>query len=85
MSEESTDRASAQTSLDAVNDYMEKLKGRCVAKPESYAERKLRREQEISGLKSALQVLESETAFVQKRMKRYTHLRGVGVLSSRSL
>jgi len=81
ISEETSDRTSAQTSLDAVNDYMEKLKGRCIAKPETYAERKLRREQEIDGLKEALRVLESETALVQTRLKR---LRGVGAINTQS-
>lgn len=84
ISEETSDGTSSQSSLDAVNDYMQKLEGRCVGKPEAYAERKLRREQEIDGLKEALRVLESETGFVQKRMKPYTRLRGVGILSSTS-
>merc|ERR1712039_162236 len=79
ISEETADRASSRTSLDAVNDYMSKLKGRCIAKPETYGERKLRREQEIDGLKEALRVLESETAFVQKRFRRFTRLRGGAV------
>jgi hypothetical protein len=43
------------------------LKDRCVAKPESYEDRKARREAEINGLKDALNILESETAFVQRK------------------
>jgi len=85
ISEDTSDRATSQTSLDAANDYMSKLKNRCVAKPETYAERKLRREQEIDGLKEALRVLESETAFVQKRSKRNNRLRGVVDVSSTSM
>ncbi len=41
-------------------------------KLENYAERKARREAEINGLKKALYILESETAFVQT-----AYLRGV--------
>merc|ERR1711937_847214 len=59
VSEDVSDRETSQASLDAVNDYINKLKGRCIAKPESYADRKQRREQEVAGLKEALRVLES--------------------------
>ena len=38
----------------------------CIAKPESYEERKARRESEVNGLKEALSILESETAFMQR-------------------
>jgi len=69
ISELSGDKATASTELAAVNEYYSKLKDRCVAKPESYADRKARREAEITGLKEALQVLEEETAFVQRKRK----------------
>jgi len=69
ISELSGDKGTAGTELAAVNEYYSKLKDRCVAKPESYADRKARREAEIQGLKEALQVLEEETAFVQRKRK----------------
>jgi peptidoglycan hydrolase CwlO-like protein len=69
ISELSGDKGTANTELSAVNEYYGKLKDRCVAKPESYADRKARREAEINGLKEALQVLEEETAFVQRKRK----------------
>lgn len=69
ISELSGDKGTASTELSAVNEYYSKLKDRCVAKPESYADRKARREAEISGLKEALQVLDEETAFVQRKRK----------------
>jgi len=47
-----------QTELDAVNEYYDKLKPACIAKPEPYAERKKRREAEIAGLKEALSILD---------------------------
>jgi len=66
ISELSGDRDTTNTELSAVLDYYAKIKDRCVAKPESYEERKARREEEIKGLKSALEILESETAFMQQ-------------------
>jgi len=69
ISEFSGDKATLTTELDAVLEYYAKLKDRCIAKPESYAERKARREAEINGLKDALQVLEEETAFVQRKKR----------------
>merc|ERR1719333_417564 len=61
-----SDLATTRTELDAVLAYYEKLKDRCIAKPETYEVRKQRREAEIAGLKEALKILESETAFVQR-------------------
>jgi len=73
VSEMSSDRETVNTELGAVLDYHGKLRERCVAKPESYEERKRRREAEIAGLKEALSVLESEVAFVQRKARRAGH------------
>merc|ERR1711871_1149273 len=69
ISELSSDADSASTELGAVNEYYAKVKERCIAKPETYADRKARREAEIAGLKEALKVLETETALVQRRFR----------------
>jgi len=66
IAELSSDRAATGTELDAVNEYYGKIKDRCIAKPETYEERKRRREAEIAGLKEALATLENETALVQR-------------------
>jgi chromosome segregation ATPase len=75
ISELTGDKETTNTELSAVLDYFAKIKERCIAKPESYAERKARREAEIAGLKEALSILESETAFMQrgKRFLRNRH------------
>jgi len=72
IAELSADRDGAQTELDAVLEYDEKIKDQCIAKPEPYEERKRRREAEIAGLKDALAILEGQ-AFIQKQ----TSLRGI--------
>merc|ERR1712203_1201588 len=63
----SADRQAASAELSAVLDYYSKIKDRCIAKPEIYAERARRRQAEITGLKEALSILEDETAFVQRK------------------
>merc|ERR1719161_2306043 len=60
------DKDTTSTELAAVLDYYGKIKERCIAKPETYEERKARREAEIKGLKDALSILENETAFMQR-------------------
>jgi len=65
--EYSADRETANSELSAVLDYFGKIKDRCIAKPETYASRKARREAEIMGLKQALSILEDETALVQRK------------------
>lgn len=51
------DKSGVTTELGAVNEYLDKLKPQC-SKGESYADKKARREQEIAGLKDALNILE---------------------------
>merc|ERR550525_385070 len=50
-SEYAADRETANTELSAVLDYYGKIQDRCIARPETYAARKARREAEIAGLK----------------------------------
>jgi len=77
IAEVSGDRSTVTSELSAVNEYFAKIKERCVAKPESYEERKARREAEITGLKEALETLNNEAAFVQRKKH---HLRA-GVIA----
>jgi len=65
VAELSTDLEGVQAELEAVNEYLASLEKKCTYKVESYAERKSRREAEITGLKEALEILESETALMQ--------------------
>jgi len=68
--EATSDRASTQEELDAVLEYLAKLKDMCVAKPETYAERADRRAAELSGLKQALSILEGEAMLIQRKVLR---------------
>merc|ERR1719444_107559 len=77
----SADRSNVQAELDAVLEYLSKIQGECSEKVETYAETKARREAEIAGLKQALDTLENETAFVQKRAF-HRRLRGAGILKA---
>jgi len=74
VSEASSDRASVQAELDALNEYLDKLKEMCIAKAEPYEEKARRREAEISGLKEALQVLDGAAVLIQQSQR---SLRGV--------
>jgi len=69
ITELTSDKDTVSTELSAVLEYYSQIKDRCIAKPESYESRKARREAEIDGLKQALQVLEEETAFVQRKRR----------------
>jgi len=75
ISDLSGDRDNTNTELSAVLDYYGKIKERCIAKPETYADRKARREAEIQGLEQALQILEEETAFMQRGKRGHRNLR----------
>merc|ERR1719352_1333463 len=63
LSELTSDRETTNTELAAVLEYDGKLKERCIAKPETYEERKRRREAEIS-------ILNGE-ALVQRKKRGY--------------
>merc|ERR1719399_511390 len=75
VAEASSDKSGVETELAAVNEYLAKLEGRCIAKAESYSERAERRTAEIEGLKNALQILENETALIQQTSRRFLRLR----------
>mmetsp|Transcript_63896 Transcript_63896/g.116653 ORF Transcript_63896/g.116653 Transcript_63896/m.116653 type:complete len:448 (+) Transcript_63896:2-1345(+) len=66
IAELSSDKDSMSTELQSILEYDASLKQRCTAKPEKYEDRKAAREAEIAGLKQALQILETETAFMQR-------------------
>jgi len=74
----SGDRDATSTEQAAVLEFYAKVKDRCVAEPESYEERKKRRNAEITGLKEALEILRNEAAFMQRsrprRLRRPTRI-----------
>merc|ERR1719345_437588 len=68
-SDANNDKSGEQTELDAVNQYYKGIQGRCIAKPESYADRVARRTAEIAGLKEALTILDGEAVLLQRSTK----------------
>lgn len=58
ITEVSSDRASSETELVAVMEYISKLESRCIAQPDAFEERMKRKVAEINGLKEALHALE---------------------------
>lgn len=73
VSELSSDRETTNTELAAVLEYDGKIKERCIAKPETYEERRRRREAEISGLKEALSILNGEALVQRKKRGFHSH------------
>jgi len=69
-SELTSDGESAQSELDAIMDYKKGLIATCVAKPETYGQRKARRSAEIDGLREALKILEGEALLQQHKSLR---------------
>jgi len=69
LAELGNDRSTASEELSAVMEYYSKLQERCIAKPETYEERAARRQAEVEGLKQALEIINSETAFTQRRKR----------------
>merc|ERR1719160_1961318 len=64
-SESSTDLDGVQTELDAIREYFNKIQEECVAKPDSYQERRKRQQQTLQGLQDAAQILEGRAALLQ--------------------
>jgi hypothetical protein len=61
LAEVKDDHQAEEEQLDGVLEYLAKVNKRCIAKPETYEDRKAKREAEIAGLKNALEILENET------------------------
>lgn len=89
ITELSTDRDTAQTELDAILEYMTKVRGQCIAKADPFEEKKKKREEEIAGLKTALEAMTGEASLLQvssshsssiskATSSRKSKLRGVG-------
>jgi len=60
-----SDKSGANTELAAVVEYLGSLKKECIAAPSSYEDRKKRRDDEIAGLREALESLGGEAMFLQ--------------------
>jgi len=68
VNEAKSDREAVQTELSAIMEYNGHLIEMCTSKPETYSQRKARREAEIAGLKEALSILEGEAVLLQRKM-----------------
>jgi len=70
VAEATSDREGVEAELEPVLKYLATLKDRCIAKAETYEERKARREAELAGLKEALQILEGQAVLLQRQSAR---------------
>jgi len=70
VAEATADKSGVQAELDPVLKYLATLEDRCIAKAEPYEEKKAKRDAEIAGLKEALSILEGQSAFLQRKVKR---------------
>jgi len=70
VAEATADKTGVQAELDPVLKYLATLEDRCIAKAETYEEKKAKREAEIAGLKDALSILEGQSAFLQRKVRR---------------
>merc|ERR1740123_2082852 len=69
VAEAPADKTGVQAELDPVLKYLKTLDDRCIAKAETYEEKKAKREAEIAGLKEALQILQGQS-FLQRKVSR---------------
>merc|ERR1740117_852527 len=69
VSESKSDRATTQEELDSIMQYLGKLDDICIAKAEPFSERKRRREEEIAGLKEAMNILNGEAVLLQRGLR----------------
>jgi len=76
VSELSSDLEGAQSELDSLLSYTANLRGMCELKPETYADRKGRREAEIKGLREALAILDGEAVLLQRLKKPFLKRHG---------
>mmetsp|Transcript_159311 Transcript_159311/g.293621 ORF Transcript_159311/g.293621 Transcript_159311/m.293621 type:complete len:682 (+) Transcript_159311:63-2108(+) len=70
IAELSSDRSGEKAELAAKTEYLGKLMKMCIAQPETYTERKSRREAEIAGLKEAMAILDGESMLLQRAASR---------------
>jgi len=75
IAELQSDTSGVKTELQAVLEYFASLKKDCVAAPSSYEDRKQRRDDEIAGLREALDTLGGEAMLLQRKTVHRT-LRG---------
>eukprot|EP00913_Durusdinium_trenchii_P000748 g698.t1 len=70
LAELSNDQESHQTEMSALQDFIKGLEAECLVTPESFAEKQAKKQQEIDGLKDALEALqETPAALIQRRSR----------------
>merc|ERR1719311_1384533 len=79
IAELKADKSGVTDELAAVNEYFAGIKKECIAKPEPYEEKVKRRNDEIAGLKDALETLSGQAVLLQRSSVHKT-LRGSGAL-----
>jgi len=73
VAEATADKTGVEAELAPVLKYLATLEDRCIAKAETYEEKKAKREAEIAGLKEALSILEGQSVFLQRKARRTKH------------
>jgi chromosome segregation ATPase len=70
IAELASDQRTSNEQHASVMEYYAKIKDRCIAKPSTFEERSVRRQEEIEGLKKSLETLEEQTTFAQVHKRR---------------